>query len=222
MKKLFAPLLAVFGTSAATAPTPKVATIDSSVVLYSMPTVAADSLEYFVPTQESFKGAPQFHEDEWGQVEFFPKSRLAEIQGLLGKFKRFEQQHRRNSGWDEVFARRIERSTLVSGSDSVSRVASTLSATPGNSPILIAGSSPLGQVKSGFSIAVAPGVHLYGLKSGTTVTMLAALLSQADDMDLVRVFTKLNATEDLVLVDWRSQFMLVSVDAGGRVEMWRP
>jgi hypothetical protein len=222
MKKWFAPLLAVFGSSTAAEPTPKVATVDPRVLLYSMPTVAADQLEFSVPTRESFQGAPQFHEDEWGQVEFFPKGRLAEIQGLLANFKRFEQQHRRNSGWDEIFARRIDRRAIVSGSDPVSRIATTLSAAPGNSPILVAGSSPLGQVRSGFSIAVAPGIHLYGLNSGKVVTVLAAILSEADNMDLVRVFTKLNAAEDLILVDWRSQFVLLSVDTAGRVDMWRP
>jgi hypothetical protein len=41
MKKLFAPLLAVFGASTAAEPTPNVTTIDPKVLLYTMPTVAA-------------------------------------------------------------------------------------------------------------------------------------------------------------------------------------
>lgn len=61
-----------------------------------MPTVAADSIDYVLPTKESFQGAPQFHEDEWAQLEFFPKARLGEIQKMLKEYKSFEAKNASN------------------------------------------------------------------------------------------------------------------------------
>jgi len=37
--------------------------VNLASIAYSVPTVAADALVFAMPTQASFEGAPQFHED---------------------------------------------------------------------------------------------------------------------------------------------------------------
>jgi hypothetical protein len=223
MKRLLAALLAVFGASSAAQSQSKVEMADTKAVRFTMPTVAADSLEFAVPTRETFEGAPQFHEDEWAQVEFFPKSRLEEIKSILSAYKPFEQTHRGQYGWDQTYPRRLVRKPILSGADAVAQLAGALDTAPGNSPILVTSSRPLGQVKSGFTVPVAPKVTLYGLKSDEGITVLGALLdSGADDLVLTRTFVKLSGTHDLILVDWRSQMVLVGTHSNGDVDVWRP
>ena len=78
MKKFIPALLASLGIGAATA-APEVQRIDPRTIRFTMPTIAADELQFIVPTKETFEGAPQFHEDEWCQLEFFPEDRVADI-----------------------------------------------------------------------------------------------------------------------------------------------
>ena len=94
MKKLFPAILASLGIGAASAATPEVKTIDPRTIRFTLPTVAADELQFVIPTKETFEGAPQFHEDVWCQLEFFPKQRLTEIKRLLTDYKSFERKHR--------------------------------------------------------------------------------------------------------------------------------
>jgi hypothetical protein len=223
MKRFLAPLLAIFGVSSAAQSQPQITSLDPNTIRYTMPTVAADSLEFIVPTAETFVGAPQFHEDEWSQVEFFPKSRLPEIKKLLTEYKPFELANRGQYGWDKIYARHIERRPVVAGHDAVGRLGSLLGATEGNSPILLTSSSALGQVKGGFTLPIAADINLYGLRDESGITVLGAILnSGADDLKLTKAFITLNNAEQLVLVDWRSQLILVSSQPNGDVDVWRP
>ena len=71
MKKIFASILAAVGISANAQAHSEM--VDVNSIIYSMPTISGDEIEYVVPTKESFDGAPEFHEDEWAQLEFFSK-----------------------------------------------------------------------------------------------------------------------------------------------------
>jgi hypothetical protein len=223
MRKLLAALLAIFGVSSAAQPPSKVEMVDAKSIRYTMPTVAADSLEFTVPTRKSFEGAPQFHEDEWAQLEFFPKSRLDEIKKLLAEYKLFEKAHRGQYGWDQIYARRITRHPIIFGPGAADRLASALDAIPANAPILLTSSSALGQVKGGFTVPLAPKINLYGLNNESGITVLGAHLdSGADDLVLTKAFAKLSAAYDLIFVDWRNQMVLVGVNSNGDVDVWRP
>jgi len=223
MKRLLAPILAIFGASSAAQPQPKVEMVDTKSIRYTMPTIAADSLEFAVPTRESFEGAPQFHEDEWAQLEFFPKGRLEEIKGLLAEYKPFEQAHRGQYGWDQIYARHVARHPIIAGTDAVSHLAGTLDAVLTNAPILLTSSSALGQVQGGFTVPIAHKVNLYGLKGESGITVLGAILdSGADDLVLTKTFAKLSAAHNLILIDWRSQMVLVGFDRHGDIDVWRP
>ncbi|MFM8899561.1 MAG: hypothetical protein ACKOF9_06380 [Burkholderiales bacterium] len=217
MKRILASLLAAIGATSAPQAAPKVETVDINSVRYSMPTVAADPIEFVLPTKESFQGAPQFHEDEWAQLEFFPKSRLSEIQKLLKEFKAFELSNRTQYGWNKIYARRISRPPVLPAGVSLKDLGAVLPA-----PILVTSSKPLGQVKNGFSVKLGENAHLYGLSDNKGTSVLAAHLAGADDMLLTRAFTTLNRKYALILVDWRQQLLLVSVAPTGEIDVWRP
>lgn len=83
MKKVFAALLAALGLSSGVQAEAPIQSIDPKSIRFTMPTVAADEIQFIVPTKDTFAGAPQFHEDEWSQVEFLSSNRLSETQKAL-------------------------------------------------------------------------------------------------------------------------------------------
>ena len=220
MKKIIAAALASIGVGASAQAAPPTATLDTKAVRFSMPTVAAEEIQFVMPTPESFEGAPQFHEDDWRQIEFFPPSRLAEIKARLAEYKSFEAKHRTKFGWTDVYARKLPRAPVL-GSSAIAELGSLLSATKLPSPILTTASRPLGQVKDGYTLRVSGSVFLYGIASSDGVMSLAALVD-GDDSPLTKAFLTLNKKYQLMLVDWRSQMLLVSTTPAGQVNVWRP
>ncbi|MCW0371157.1 hypothetical protein [Xanthomonas sacchari] len=93
MKKIITSTLTALGRASSAQADP-VQTVDAKSIRFSMPTVAADQIDFVMPTKESFEGAPQFHEDEWRQLEFLPVARLQEIKRRLAEYKSFELGHR--------------------------------------------------------------------------------------------------------------------------------
>ncbi len=190
---------------------------DTKSIQYSMSTIAADSIEYVLLSKDSFQGAPQFHEDEWAQLEFFPKSYLSEIQKLLREFKSFEKENRTQYGWNKIYVRKISRTPILPVGASLNDFGTVIPA-----PILFASSKSLGQVKDGFSIKLGENAHLYGITSVRGTTVLAAHLAGADDLLLTKAFTRINRKYSLILVDWRQQLVLVSVASTGEIDVWHP
>lgn len=222
MKKLITSTLAALGM-ASSSHAAQVETIEAKAIRFTMPTVAADQIEFVIPTKESFEGAPQFHEDEWRQLEFFPGARLAEIKQKLSEYKVFEQARRTPHGWTETYARRLGWSEVLSSKGAVAQIAETVRAKQVPSPILTTTSRPLGQVKGGFTLGLQGGVFLYGLTSEGGVGVLAAMVERGgDDTQLTRAFAALHKAYKLILVDWRSQMLLVSVAPSGELNVWRP
>lgn len=197
--------------------------VDPKTIMFSMPTVAADDIKFVVPIKESFEGAPQFHEDEWCQLEFFPRSRLAEIQRRLVEYKAFEEKHRIQHGWNNIYARRIRRETVVRGDDASDDIATSVGAVPRPSPILTTTSRPLGQVKDGFTLELPGSVLLYGVKTFDGVSTLGATVARGgDDTQLTQTYVMLFKKYGLLLVDWRAQQLLLSVSEKGDISVWRP
>ena len=191
--------------------------IDS--VKYSLPTIAVESFAFSDHSATIFEGALQFHEDQWGQLEFFSRTRLPEIQGMLKELKSFEAAHRGQSGWNDIYLRSTPRLPIGELPPDFSHQAA---AKFRPAPILTTSTHPLGQLQNGFSIDLAEHAYLYGLEEAGQVTVLGALLQGADDMILVNTFSDLNKKYGLILVDWLQQFALVSVSADGQLEVWRP
>lgn len=199
---------------------PKVMQVDPATIRASMPTVAVDELKFEIPTNESFAGAPQFHEDEWRQVEFFPADRTEQVKRLLIQYKVFEAENREPYGWRRAFPRQIPPQPILSGS--ASDVAQIVNGTLFGAPILHVTAGPLGQVTQGFSIVLGENVFLYGLEEQGSVTALGAILQGGEDFLLTQAFIKLSQEHGLLLVDWRSQRMLQDVQANGSISVWCP
>ena len=165
----------------------------------------------------------RFHEDEWSQIEFFPKARLGEVQRLLKEYKPFEQAHRVQAGWREVYVRKVERVPVISGAQPVQRLEKLLVIEAGPAPLLYSSRMVSGRVKDGFSLPLGGGVTLYGYVAGQGIPVLGAIVSGSpDEFKLTQAFKTLNSGHGLVLVDWRSQLVLVSVGSSGQIEHWRP
>ncbi|UMR31401.1 hypothetical protein MJ904_03955 [Massilia sp. MB5] len=188
-------------------------------IRFSMPTIASDAIEFETPTASSFEGSPQFHEDEWGQLEFFAEERLSEVQEVLRELKSFEAEHRTQQGWTQIYGREINRAAM---GVSVLDIEQELNANPLPAPILTTASHLLGHVKQGFSLKLGTNAYLYGLQQNEHVTVLGASLQGADDRLLTSAFFKLNKKFGLILVDWRQQFVLAGVDDNGQFKLWRP
>ena len=193
--------------------------IDPNLILYSMPTISGDSIEYVMPTEESFDGVPQFHEDEWAQLEFYPRYRLEEIQRKLAEYKLFEARNREEFGWKNIYLRSISRDKFKTNIDVLGKLegAKILPA-----PILTTASSVLGQVKGGFTVSIGEGALLYGVKQNENIISLAASVhSDQGNKTLISTFLSLSKTEELILVDWRGQ-MIIKDTGNGKLGVWNP
>jgi hypothetical protein len=224
MKKMLTAILTSFGLGASSHAASPSTSIDVGDIRYTEPTVAADAIAFVMPTRETFEGAPQFHEDEWCQIEFFAAARLPEIKARLTELKSFEERHRTQHGWTDIYARRLKRTPMTSGPDALSKLAKALAGKRLTSPILSITSKPLGQVKDGFTLRLGDTVIIYGIATNEGVMSLAGLAGLVepggDDAMLTTAFVVLNQKFQFSLVDWR--MVLVSVDPGGDVRVWRP
>ena len=218
MKKILASILAVVGLSASAQPKPEMVDVDS--IIYSMPTISGDAIDFVVPTKESFQGAPEFHEDEWRQLEFFPRSQLKAVQSKLKEYKAFEQKNRVSSGWKNIYVRNIQMDNIsLTVANLISITASELH--PG--PLLTSASKPLGQVKNGFSVAIGDGALLYGVAEGRVIKSLAAsVYSNAGNIALTSVYALLNKNTELLIVDWRNQMIIMDSFNDGKLGVWKP
>lgn len=217
MKKLFQKL---FGSTGGDAVEPRMEYLDASAIRATMPTVAADPLEFLMPTPDSFEGAPQFHEDEWRQVEFFRREELERLKGVLTEYSAFEAAHREKNGWRRAFARQIPVNEVLPFQ--ATDLAALLAGKIVGAPILFITSQALGQVKGAFCISLAENVFLYGLEDRGCITVLAAILQGGDDYVLTQAFMKLNQMHSLFLVDWRAQTLLQEVERDGNIVVWHP
>lgn len=218
MKKLFASILAAVGISANAQQKPEL--VDVNSILYSMPTISGDSIEFVVPTKESFEGAPEFHEDDWCQLEIFPKSQLKAIQSKLVEYKSFEQKNRASSGWNNIYVRNIQRDDFAL---TVDDIASLEGSALHPAPLLTTASSPLGQVKNGFSVSIGDGALLYGISEGGVIKSLAAsVYSDAGNNALTSAYMSLGKKHELIIVDWRGQMIIMGSSSDGKLGVWKP
>lgn len=223
MKRLFALIRSVVGFSRLDAKGQDSQTIDPNKILFTIPTLSDD----LAPVEQVQLPIPDsaftMHEDDWCQVEFFPKARLPQLHRMLKEYKSFERINRSSFGWKNVYVRRIERVPVLSGEQALTRLGSMFSSTVGQAPILHATTSLTGQVTNGFTMPLGGNIWLYGFVSDEEVPVLAALVGEhPDDAVLTAALCKLSHAEGLVLVDWKQQLVLTGVYSAGMVEVWRP
>lgn len=223
MKNLLVSLLALAGFAGTAQAQPKVQALDPKTILFTTPTISNDLAQLEPVHIAPSNGDLVFHEDEWSQVEFFPRSQLGEVQRLLKEYKPFERAQRVQNGWREVYVRRIRRVPVLSGADATHQLEVLLGAKAGAAPMLFSSGTVSGSVKSGFSLPLGGNVTLYGYQDSQGIPILGAIIgSNPDDSKLTKAFMRLNSDRDLILVDWRAQFVLVSVSSSGQIEAWQP
>lgn len=222
-RTFFGGLLAAIGLTKSAAADPSVTTIDPRTILFSMPTIANDA-----PPLSSFVGEPSdadviFHEDDWRQLEFFAAVQLPTIQATLTELKAFEAQNRVQSGWRQIYVRRLPSAHVLVGDDAVNSLASVIGTRAEPGPVIFHGAGSIdGRVQDGFSLRLGAGAALYGFSDGAGIPVLGAFLQNADDQLLTNAFLTLNRRHGLVLVDWRAQLVVMSVETNGQVAIWRP
>lgn len=223
MKRLLASIFALAGAVGAAEAQPKVQTIDPRTVLFTTPTLSNDLAQLEPLLRNPGNGDLVLHEDEWSQVEFFPRSQLGEVQRVLQEYKPFERAQRVQSGWKKVYVRKIRRTPVFPGPDATRDLEGLLGVKVGTAPILFSGGAVSGSVKNGFSYPLGGNVALYGYRDSQGIPVLGANVgSNPDDSKLTSAFMKLNAERGLILVDWRAQLILVSVTLSGKIETWQP
>lgn len=223
MNKILAGLLALLGVSGASAQENTPHQIDPKTILFSTPTISNDlaPIETLsdTPSGEIFS----FHEDDWSQLEFFPKSQLPIIQRLLSEYKSFEEQNREQYGWRSIYLRKIERVPVVSGIHAASDLAGTLGASLATAPVLYSTGAITGRVASGFSVPLGGNVTLYGYSTNSGIPVLGALVGEnPDDHKLTQAFSVLHEKYGLFLVDWRQQLLISGQESDGYLTVWRP
>lgn len=174
---------------------------DPNGILFSMPTVSLDRLDFVPPDEHQFDRAPKFYEDEWMQLEFFGQDKVAFIQQELTAYKAFEAKNRVEAGWKNIYARTFERGPVLQGEQAAETLAQTLGAALTPAPVLFAGNHCLGEVKNGFSIELNE-LFLYGTKTGQGILSLAALFNGGQGSDtLTQTFIQLSQAYGWILVD---------------------
>jgi len=197
--------------------------LDPKTILFTTPTLSNDLAQLEPALREPTNSDFVFHEDEWSQVEFFPRSQLGEVQRLLKEYKPFERAHRVQHGWREVYVRKVHRVPVLSGVDATHQLEVLLGAKTGAAPMLFSSGSVSGSVKNGFSLPLGGNVTLYGCSDAQGIPILGAIIGKnPDDSKLTKAFMKVNSDRGLILVDWRAQLVLVSVSSSGQVEAWQP
>jgi len=207
-----------FGGSKSSAE-PQAQAVDPRKLLFSLSTIAADDIALEPMTGPPGDADLIFHEDDWRQIEFFAKARQEEIAHALISLKAFEARNRVAAGYRDIFQRKL--AALPVFADPLEALEKTLGVTAGPGPVLFHGSGTIdGRVKNGFSLPLAGKAWLYGMRDLTVLG--AAMPPGADNEVLARTFMALNQSYGLVLVDWRSQMLLLKVADDGNLEVWRP
>jgi len=223
MKKLFASVLAMVGLSTGALAQPSTQMIDAKSINFTTPTLSNELAELEPLGREPTKGDLTFHEDEWAQVEFLCADQLHEVKRILGDLKSFEMAHRVKYGWTDVYIRRFQRKALIEGEGALQHLHAVLGVAAGPAPVLFSSGTVAGRVRGGASFDLGGKISLYTSPAPEGVLVLGANVGRdPDNSKLVSAFAKLSASDRLVLVDWRQQFVLIATTADGRVDVWRP
>jgi hypothetical protein len=213
----------LFGRREERAATPGSRTMNPKNILFSVPTLSDD-----MPVLDPIDKPPSrsdvvLHEDDWSQLEFFPRTAAGEIRRLLTELKTFEQANRKSSGWKKPYVRKIARTPVISAPEPLKQLEARLGTGAGGAAFITETNAFLGRVHSGFTFDLGGNIQLYGYTQKNDVPVLAASVGpNADNMKLAAAFMKLNKSDGLMLVDWRAQLLLLGVTPDGNIETWKP
>ncbi len=223
MKKMLSSLLSRLGLAKTSRSDEQVQWIDPSKLIYSISTISND-----LPPLEPLTDQPAstdfvVYEDNWSQIEFFPRTRLDEIKAMLRDYMAHEAEHRLELGWRQVYVRKIPRHAVLDRPHPIDHLTEVLGTKVGSGPIVVSSGEISGRVVGGFTFDLGTHATIYGQASLHGVLVLGASIDQgADSQALTQAFIKLNHSDGLILVDWLQQFVLVSVESSESLQIWRP
>jgi hypothetical protein len=198
--------------------------VDPATINFSISTIASE-----LPVMEpDFPTVAQsdlvMHEDDWRQLEFYPRDRLAEVQAVMERLVDFEAEHRIESGFRNMFIRDLPSEPVLAGDNAVATLAAELGVSVASSPTFYYGDDAIvGRAANGFSLPLDEEVALYGIRDDTGVSVLGAVVGPNGDFEvLTRAFIRLYVQHQLIAVDWRAHVVVTSADEEGRIEAWRP
>ncbi len=224
MTNVISALILLIGFNAMTFPQDDIKNIDPNNILFSIPTLSNEFPKMVAGKLQPDDKDVVLHEDDWAQVEFLPKSQLETARKMLREFKEFELINRTKNGWRKVYIRNFERSPVIDGDNALIETEKMLGGKAGSPPIISSvGGSGIGIVNNGFTLSLGRNINLYGYTSDRGIIVMGADIGEnPDSTSLTNAFTKINARNGSILVDWKAQMILVSTLPSGQIEVWRP
>src|SRR5690349_17577210 len=108
--------------------TARVAKVDPRKLLFSIPTIADDMAALEPIDKPPGRSDVVLNEDDWTQLEFFPRSAQPTIQDELTKLKAFEAVNRKAVGWKNVYVRKINRAPIIAVANPVQHLQTVVGA----------------------------------------------------------------------------------------------
>lgn len=197
--------------------------VETKDILFSIPTLSNDIAAVDKMAEPPSDADYVLHEDDWRQIEFVSKSRLPEIKQTLTDLKAFEAASRSGKGWKNVYVRKVEGKPLIPSKDAVGHLEKAMNAKFGPAPVLTSVEGA-GRVKDGFTLPLnGNNPTLYGVMDKGVPIILGSHPHSEPEMNRVLIaFYQLSKSDNLMLVDWRSQTVFISVGETGTIEKWKP
>ncbi|MBI1210855.1 MAG: hypothetical protein GC190_05290 [Alphaproteobacteria bacterium] len=204
-------------------PSSRVTKIDPKKMLFSVPTIANDLAALDPIDKPPGRSDVVLGEDDWAQLEFYPRNAQPAIQDQLTKLKAFEAANRKSVGWKNVFVRKIERQPIITIANPLKHLEAIVGVPAGGPAYITSSNTIAGRVRRGFTFDLGGNIQLYGYAADDGIPVLAASVgAKADNMRLASAFMKLHKSDGVMLVDWRAQLLLVGVSTDGNIETWKP
>jgi hypothetical protein len=215
-------LRALLGALRPTPPQAVPEMIDPDLIRASIPTMCDELPPLDAITDDGTDADLRFHEDDWRQIEFLPRTALPEIKRMLGEYTVFERENRTEYGWNKIYVRKFTCPGIATGKDPQRGLANLLGVEPGPAPILFAYSAGSSRVRGGFTFSLGGNCHLYACGNDDGHTVLGACVgADAEGSRLVAACAKLQAAMDVVLVDWRAQIVILDVAGNQELNLWQ-
>jgi hypothetical protein len=205
----------------------KVAMMDPSQILYSLPTICGRMAPLETPPNRPTDHDLSFHEDDWRQIEFVPLVDSDYIASKLAELRQFKIDHRSGPGWTKTFVRPDHPTDFGAVALKFSDLRGALSVQPGRLYIFRSWSAPVesaGQVPNAFSFRLGPRFSIYGFEQDGIVRALGVQIDSLNDdqIDLDRISATLGRIAKfakLDIVDWY-QCKTVAVESASEIRAW--
>ena len=179
--------------------------MDPRKILFSLPTIY-DTQPALDPPRADAPVTCQLHEDDWRQIEFVSASDRAAVEREIAGVREFQQAHKKEFGWDEIFVRKERPDALAPRHIALDSLVKALAGAATLEPLFMETAGRPAQVRGGFAIPLAGSVFAYGQTSnGELVSLCLSRLPEGVAQTPLRSLLAFAAAHQLLLVDWYRQ-----------------